>query len=227
LKKIKNILFKNVNTVLISLSSIFICNAQTLKRVKPQSDSYITVEAEDFENQTATTKREWKIVSKNNIPKTRRDPDKEHLQGSSNSKYLELLPDSLYGDNEKKIEGKNYSKTPGKVAILSYTANFKTEGKYYVWVRGFSTGGDDNSIHVGIDGNWPESGKQLYLCEELRDKWSWSSSKFGNTEKCGTTKRVFINITKPGRHEVMFSMREDGFEFDKWAMTKSPGKKPK
>jgi len=31
--------------------------------------------------------------------------------------------------------------------------------------------------------------------------------------------KIFLDIEKPGIHTVHFSMREDGFEFDKWLMT--------
>ena len=32
--------------------------------------------------------------------------------------------------------------------------------------------------------------------------------------------QIFLDIEKAGVHTIHFSMREDGFEFDKWLMTK-------
>jgi hypothetical protein len=30
---------------------------------------------------------------------------------------------------------------------------------------------------------------------------------------------IYLNIDKPGEYIISFSMREDGFEFDRWLMT--------
>ena len=204
-----------------------ISNAQVgVQRVGMEPDEYYELEAEDFNKQTETSKRSWQLVTKDKTPKVRKDPDGNHSEGASKSSYLELLPDSLYNGNEKKVDGKNFCKTPGISAVLTYNVNFKTDGRFYVWVRGLSTGDEDNSLHVGIDGYWPDSGQKLYICEGNRDKWSWTSHKFKNSEKCGSSERIFIEVKKPGPHKIMFSMREDGFEFDKFALTKKFTKQP-
>ncbi len=31
--------------------------------------------------------------------------------------------------------------------------------------------------------------------------------------------KIYLDIEQPGLHTIEFSMREDGFEFDKWLMT--------
>ena len=205
----------------IMLSSFSICRAQSgVQRVGMESDEYIEIEAENFEKQTANSKRSWHLTTKNKTPRIRKDPDENHWKGSSNDAYIELLPDTLYDGNEKKVEGKNYSREPGKVAVLTYNVNFKTSGRFYVWVRGYSTGDEDNSVHVGVDNKWPKTGQGLYVCTEKRNKWSWSSHQFNKSEKCGKSERIFITINKPGNHKIMFSMREDGFEFDKFVLTK-------
>jgi len=36
---------------------------------------------------------------------------------------------------------------------------------------------------------------------------------------CGEPYKIFLDIEKAGEHIIHFSMREDGFEFDKWLMT--------
>lgn len=219
--------FNLILTFLISFLGFLMCNAQgSVKRVGMEPDEYLEIEAEDFDKQTLTSKREWRLVTKNNTPKERKDPDESHAEGASKSSYLELLPDSLYNGNEKKVDGKNFSKAPGEMAVLKYNINFKTSGRFYVWVRGLSTGDEDNSLHVGIDGNWPDSGQKLYICDGERDKWTWTSHQFKGSEKCGSSERIFINVKKPGPHRIMFSMREDGFEFDKFALTKKFTKQP-
>ena len=197
-----------------------------VQRVGMEPDEYFEFEAENFDKQTETSKRSWHLVTKDKTPKVRKDPDEVHLEGASKSSYLELLPDTLYNGNEKKVDGKNYSKTPGALAVLTYNVNFKTAGRFYVWVRGLSTGDEDNSLHVGIDGYWPDSGQKLYICEGNRNKLSWTSHQFNKSERCGSSERIFIEVKKPGPHKIMFSMREDGFEFDKFALTKKFTKQP-
>jgi hypothetical protein len=39
-------------------------------------------------------------------------------------------------------------------------------------------------------------------------------------EHCGEPHKIYLEIEQPGLHTIEFSMREDGFEFDKWLMTK-------
>lgn len=216
----------SVYPLITIFASLLVCSAQGVHRVGMQSDEYHEYEAENFASQTETSKRRWHLVTKDKTPKVRKDPDENHSEGASKSTYLELLPDSLYDGNEKKVEGKNYSRTPGKVAVLSYNVNFKTAGRFYVWIRGLSTGDEDNSIHVGLDGNWPDTGQKLYICSGKRNKWAWSSHQFSNNENCSSTKRIFVDVKKAGNHKIMFSMREDGFEFDKFVLTKKMTKQP-
>ena len=188
----------------------------------------IEVEAENFDAQSQTEKRKWYLVSKTNKPKVKKDYDKPHLNGASGGKYLELLPETIY-DKKKKVQGTNYSGIAGVMAVVSYNVNFKTPRKYYVWLRGYSTAGGDNSLHVGVNNQWPDSGKQMYICDKSWNKWAWTSYQFKNSEYCsssGSSKRIFIQVQKPGINKVTFSMREDGIEFDKFILTKSETFKP-
>ena len=107
------------------------------------------------------------------------------------------------------------------MAVLSYNVNFKKTGKHYIWFKGYATHGSDNSVHVGVNNKWPNSGKKLYMCEGSWNKWSWSSHQLNNSEGCGSRKRIYINIEKLGMNKVMFSMREDGIEFDKFIVTQN------
>jgi len=100
-----------------------------------------------------------------------------------------------------------------------YPVYFNTPGRYYVWVRAYSTGSEDNGLHVGIDGTWPESGQRLQWCEG-KLSWWWESKQRTDEEHCGEPYKIYIEVEQPGLHTIMFSMREDGFEFDKWLMTK-------
>ncbi len=87
-----------------------------------------------------------------------------------------------------------------------------------MWVRAFSTGSEDNGLHVGIDGEWPDSGQRLQWCEG-KHTWRWESKQRTEKQHCGEAHKIFLDIKRPGEHVISFSMREDGFEFDKWLMT--------
>jgi len=93
-----------------------------------------------------------------------------------------------------------------------------TPGRYYVWVRAFSPGTEDNGLHAGLDGEWPESGQRMQWCEG-KDQWTWESRQRTEENHCGEGKKIFLDIEKAGRHILMFSMREDGFAFDRWQLS--------
>ncbi len=95
---------------------------------------------------------------------------------------------------------------------------FNIAGKYYVWVRTFSTGSEDNGVHVGLNDNWPESSQRMQWCEG-KDSWTWASKQRTEHVHCGEEKLIYLIIENPGIHNIMFSMREDGFTMDKWAMS--------
>ena len=120
----------------------------------------------------------------------------------------------------------NFSNQPGKLGILNYKVKINTPGRYYVWVRAYSTGSEDNGIHVGLDGEWPASGQRMQWCEG-KNQWTWESRQRTQENHCGEPGKIFLDIEQPGIHIISFSMREDGFEFDAWAITKEykkPGK---
>ncbi|MGB3585510.1 MAG: hypothetical protein WBA23_03165, partial [Tunicatimonas sp.] len=81
-----------------------------------------------------------------------------------------------------------------------------------------STGTEDNGIHVGLDGEWPETGKRMQF-HAYNDKWTWESRQRTEEVHSGVPELIYLMIEEPGEHTISFSMREDGFEFDKWAMT--------
>lgn len=183
-------------------------------------DGLVAVEAEHFSKQTKTEKRAWILTS----PQTADDPvfeddaDEPHFKSASGAAYLECLPDTRHNHDHKLIHGENFSNRPGVLAILEYKIHFNTPGRYYVWVRAFSTGTEDNGIHVGLDGEWPESGQRLQWCKG-KHTWRWESMQRTEAEHCGEPYRIFLDIDEPGLHRIQFSQREDGFEFDRFILT--------
>ena len=176
------------------------------------------VEAEHFYQQTLASVRAWHITSSQSTPDARPDGDPAHVAGAAGGTYVKVLPDTRRTHGDKLIKGENFSPEPGKMAILHYKVHFSTPGRYYVWVRAHSTGSEDNGLHVGIDGTWPASGQRLQWCAGKRT-WRWESKQRTQKEHCGEPHKIYLEIKKPGEHTIHFSMREDGFEFDKWLMT--------
>ena len=186
-----------------------------------ESDGIVAAEAESFYGQSKDEVRRFYHVSQNSTASLQNltDGDPPHLDGSSANAYLEILPDTRRTHADKLIHGENFMPRPGEMAIVSYRVRIKNPGRYYVWVRAYSTGSEDNGLHVGLNGDWPASGQRLQWCQG-KNSWRWESKQRTEKNHCGEPHKIFLDIEKPGDHIVSFSMREDGFEFDKWFMTK-------
>jgi hypothetical protein len=217
------------------------CHLTTEKSsVHEEKDGYLEVEAEDFHSQELTEIRKWYrmdakskgtdkigVSNKPNLSggemtnsEVLPDGDENHSESASGNAYMEILPDSRRTHDDELIAGENFSNEPGKLAVLHYRVKINNPGKYYVWVRAYSTGTEDNGLHVGLNGEWPESGQRMQWCED-KNQWTWASKQRMPEEHCGIEERIFLEIDEPGLHTVSFSMREDGFEFDKWIMSTS------
>ena len=181
----------------------------------------IVIEAEDFASQHLDDKRRWFIVSEGHTEHPYADNDVAHLEGASGGKYLEILPDTRTNHSEDLLPGENFTDTPGEVAVLSYPVFFEKAGRYYVWARAFSTGSEDNGMHIGLDGDWPETSQRLQLCEG-KNQWTWSSARRTAKKHCGEPNTIWIDIQTHGLHLLTVSMREDGFELDKLLLTQDP-----
>ena len=190
-----------------------------------EKQGFLLVEAEHFHQQTNSEIRAWHRQSKLDIPKNFVDPDGNHLSGASNYAYIEVLPDNRTTQGDELISQINFTNEPGKLALINYKVYFNNPGKYYVWVRAYSTGSEDNGLHVGLDGQWPESGQRMQWCKG-KNAWTWESKQRTQKEHCGVPHQIYLDIQKSGVHEIAFSMREDGFEFDQFLLTKDVDYKP-
>ena len=179
---------------------------------------HVRVEAEDYHSKRNETSRQWLLMTAD-TPRQPTDVDSmEHLTASAGA-FLELLPDTRVTPKDSLIHGENFSNEPG-LSVLEYPITFETAGRYFVWVRAFSTGPDDNGIHVGIDGKWPASGQRMQWCEG-KHQWTWASKQRTQTNHCGEERLIFLDIDQAGPHTIMFSMREDGFAFDAFVFSKN------
>ena len=180
-------------------------------------DGLIAVEAEHFYKQEDTDVRAWYPVALDNVPVAGRDGDGPHLADASGAAYLEILPDTRHGREDSLVHGENFSDFPTPMATLFYKVHINNPGRYYVWARLYSTNTDDNGLHVGIDGEWPASGTRMQWIE--KNKWYWDSKQRTEEVHAGERYKIYLDIEEAGEHTIMFSMREDGTEFDKWLMT--------
>ena len=178
--------------------------------VPTERDGLLQVEAEGFDRQRLTDVRKWETVSGG-----------AHADGASGNGYIEVLPDTRTTHDDKLIRGENFTNEPGVMAVVEYDISITNPGRYFVWVRAYSTGTEDNGIHVGIDGTWPESGQRMQWCEG-KNAWTWASKQRTADQHCGVPGLIWLDITEAGKHTVMFSMREDGFEMDAWALASDP-----
>ncbi len=201
--------------ILFGLSSL---SAQT-KVVFQEKNGIVAFEAEHFTEQNKDEIRKWYVQHEFLTPKVAPDHDQNHFKDASGETYIEILPDTRVADTDNLITGVNFSDSPGALGIISYWINFETTGRYYVWVRLYSTGNDDNGVHVGIDDSWPSSGKKMQWCDG-KNQWTWGSHQRTEANHCGEPYLIYLDVATAGLHKISFSMREDGVEMDKIILTK-------
>ena len=182
-----------------------------------ETGGFIRVEAESFSYQELDSIRKWYLVGSNSAGPSSTEED-FISQSASAHQYIQIKPDTRQNHNEKLIKGENFSNVPGKLAVVHYPVEFENPGRYFVWVRAFSNGSEDNGLHVGINGEWPETGQRMQWCEG-KNQWTWGSKQRTASEHCGVERQIYLDVLNPGRHTISFSMREDGFKFDAWVMT--------
>ncbi len=203
---------------LFLLTLYFGISAQADEPVFVETNGQVVVEAEHFLKQEKDDVRKWYVVTEGSVPEVEPDGDAPHFETASGKAYLEILPDTRRTHDNQLIRGENFSNEPGTIGVLSYPVQIQTPGRYYVWVRAYSTTTEDNGIHVGLNGEWPESGQRMQWCEG-KNSWRWESKQRTQENHCGEPYKIFLEIKEPGIHTIQFSMREDGFEFDQWMMT--------
>ncbi|WP_205660311.1 hypothetical protein [Cognatitamlana onchidii] len=202
---------------------------EVLSGVKPyeEENGFLEVEAESYHYKSNNgSPRDWFICSKLEKPPFPEETLTNHSSSASGEAYIEALPDTRVTHNDELIKGENFFPKPGEGGLVSYKVKINTPGIYYVWVRAYSSGSEDNGLHVGVNNEWPESGARIQLCEG-KHNWTWSSAQRVPENHCGTPQTILLNFETPGDYIVSFSMREDGFELDKWILVKDKSFIPK
>lgn len=211
---------KSTRLLLGSVSLLTLCSlaqAQTHEFVETNDYIYIGIEAEDH-----VGKDERWVLTDPSTPTMENDPDGNHSDGAGNSQNLELLPDIRVTHDDEFGPPTAYWGQGGQGPYADYTVNFTESGRYYVHVRAYSTGTEDNGIHIGINGTWPQSGQRMQFCSASKRSWWWSSAQrdAGGNGSCGIEKSIWLDVPSAGTHTVSISAREDGFEIDRLALIK-------
>jgi len=179
-----------------------------------EKDGIVAFEAEHAFDQKLTEQRQWYLTTADSTPSISPDGDPSNIAGASGGAYLEILPDTRRTHGDKLISGQNFCNEPGKIAILSYKIHFNTPGTYWIWARALSTTTEDNGLHFGIDGSWPETAQRWQTV--VKRKWHWESKQRTEKAHSGVRGILTLEVDKPGLHTIHVSMREDGIEIDKF-----------
>ena len=139
--------------------------------------------------------------------------------------FIRILPDTRRSHDDRLIRGENFSPEPGQMAIIGYPVRIDEPGRYFVWVRAFSSNSEDNGLHVGVDGDWPEHGRRMQWCEG-KHQWTWGCAQRTEANHCGEPMQIWLEL-EAGDHEIQFSMREDGFAFDQFLLTRDRNDRPR
>jgi len=100
---------------------------------------------------------------------------------------------------------------------LQYQVQFTTPGTYYVWVRAWADDDNDNSVHVGLDGQAVASADRVST--NHYGGWVWFDSTMDGAA-------AMLVVTSAGLHTVNVWMREDGFRLDRLLLTTSSAEVP-
>lgn len=170
----------------------------------------ITIEAESFAKQSLADIRKWEI--------------KSDLPGASGGRYIQVLPDTRKIHGDTLIKGENFSEEPGKMAVLEYPFHAKETGRYFVWARVFSRNSEDNGLHFGLNGKWPESGRRWQTIKT--GDWHWDCKQRTPEVHIGVPMQLWLDVEKPGPQTLLLSMREDGTSVDLITLSNDPAWRP-
>jgi hypothetical protein len=182
------------------------------------TDDYIALV---FEAEDDNSRAERWVLMNSSTPEQENDPDANHSDGASGGAYIEMLPDMRVTHDDEFGPPTAIWHEPGGGPEAHYTMNFPEAGRYYVHIRAYSTGTEDNGIHVGINDTWPDSGKRMQFCTAgLEWQWSGRQRDSGGAGACGADKTIWITVEEPGEQTFMITPREDGFEADRIMLIK-------
>jgi hypothetical protein len=109
----------------------------------------------------------------------------------------------------------NYTTTTPE---LQYRIKFTTPGTYYVWLRAEADSQQDNSVHVGLNGQALTTSDRMTLSKT--GTWQWTKNTMDGSQL------ATISIPSAGIYTLNVWMREDGLRLDRLLLTTSSSLTP-
>jgi len=162
-----------------------------IKQVNQSGYELVTVEAEHYHYLQKVETHGW-------------EPD--FISGYTGGGALRVLPDN----------GTEFDDTASSPR-LGYNISFDVPGIYYVWVRGYATSLEDNSVHIGMDGMNYGTADKIKISSY--DSWTWTNNRLDGTE-------ATIEVLSAGIHTLNIWMHKDGFRLDKIILAKGSAYQP-
>ncbi len=153
------------------------------------ADGIVSMEAERFHDNVAQGDHTWDMVTA--------------TEGFTGLVGMQALPNS--GDN---VDTGYVDGSPR----LDFQITFVKTGTHYVWVRAWGSGGSDDSLHAGLDGQVTDSADRI---DGFSGDYTW-------TNHTRDPDPATIDITDVGVHTLNLYMREDGALVDKIVLTTNP-----
>ena len=133
--------------------------------------------------------------------------------GYSGRGFMQILPDE-WPDHQARGPS---SPRNDSGAEMVYHIQIDTPGTYYVWVRGYSMGGESNGVHVGLDDALAGRGPGASNMSGFRphNRWVWE-----NRRKAEYAPQAKLQLSR-GLHTLHLWQRDDGFRIDRILLTMS------
>ena len=103
---------------------------------------------------------------------------------------------------------------------LDYEVTFTTPGTYTIWVRMLGPTGNDDSLHVGLNGTPASYGRTGLSVRS--SAWNWTNTVRG---RAGADE-VTVTVPSPGAYTVNAWIREDGAAIDSIIVTNDMNYRP-
>jgi Gylcosyl hydrolase family 115 C-terminal domain len=162
----------------------------------PGPDGIVSIEAEDFDNNVPQGNHTWDFIT--------------DTPGFSGTGAMRSMPDSGTNHNADYVQNS---------PRLDYEVNFLKKGTIYVWVRAYKTGGNDDSLHSGLDGQAIATADRIQVAG-ANNTWTWTNGAYQDPE------RIMFDVPSAGVHTFNIWMREDGSRVDKIVLTTNPDYTP-
>ena len=153
------------------------------------------MEAEDFNNNVSQGGHYWITVTS--------------PSGFSGKGAMRAMPDNGANINSGFVSGG---------PRLDYKINFVKTGRHYIWIRGYKTGGNDDSCHAGLNGQAVSTADKISNFFPS-NTWTWTNWTLDGS-------RASFNVNQTGVNTFNIWMKEDGFRIDKIVITTNSSYNP-